>query len=203
MVIRLGTRAGTKPSASRASQNETLRACSPLAGTVGSLSFWVMTLLSDDPEYHTASSGRARSVGSTKSCNRPIAEVRIRSSEHTPMTRSRLSQTEPWMTALRRNVGRRDQFFVFLKADIFRGLAGGRGCATRCLARCPLSRQEAVAEPLLEKVRLACIQEDSPITSSAIIACCRFRGHRDKVFDGTGESEWEEGSSTASSSLRQ
>ncbi len=34
------------------------------------------------------------------------------------------------------------------------------------------------------------------------VACCRFRGHRDKVFDGTGEWECEEGSSAASSSLR-
>ena len=34
------------------------------------------------------------------------------------------------------------------------------------------------------------------------VACCRFRGHRDKVFNGTGELEWREGSSAASSSLR-
>ena len=34
------------------------------------------------------------------------------------------------------------------------------------------------------------------------LACCRFRGHRDKVFDGTGEWECKEGSSAASSSLR-
>jgi hypothetical protein len=35
------------------------------------------------------------------------------------------------------------------------------------------------------------------------LACCRFRGHRDKVFNGTGELECREGSSAASSSLRQ
>jgi hypothetical protein len=35
------------------------------------------------------------------------------------------------------------------------------------------------------------------------VACCRFRGHRDKVFNGTGEWECDEGSSAASSSLRQ
>lgn len=34
------------------------------------------------------------------------------------------------------------------------------------------------------------------------LACCRFRGHRDKVFNGTGELECREGSSAASSSLR-
>ncbi|MCO5083877.1 MAG: hypothetical protein M9955_19745 [Rhizobiaceae bacterium] len=34
------------------------------------------------------------------------------------------------------------------------------------------------------------------------LACCRFRGHRDKVFDGTGEWECREGSSAASSNLR-
>ena len=34
------------------------------------------------------------------------------------------------------------------------------------------------------------------------VACCRFRGHRDKVFDGTGELECRDGSSAASSSLR-
>ncbi len=34
------------------------------------------------------------------------------------------------------------------------------------------------------------------------VACCRFRGHRDKVFNGTGELECKEGSSAASSSLR-
>jgi hypothetical protein len=36
----------------------------------------------------------------------------------------------------------------------------------------------------------------------AQVACCRFRGHRDKVFDGTGELECREGSSAASSSLK-
>ncbi|RTL94125.1 MAG: hypothetical protein EKK31_31165, partial [Hyphomicrobiales bacterium] len=35
--------------------------------------------------------------------------------------------------------------------------------------------------------------------SSEVVACCRFRGHRDKVFDGTGEWECKEGSSAASS----
>ena len=34
------------------------------------------------------------------------------------------------------------------------------------------------------------------------MACCRFRGHRDKVFNGTGGWRCREGSSTASLSLR-
>lgn len=35
------------------------------------------------------------------------------------------------------------------------------------------------------------------------LACCRFRGHRVKVFNGTGGVQWRDGSSAASSSLRQ
>jgi len=35
------------------------------------------------------------------------------------------------------------------------------------------------------------------------MSCCRFRGHRDKVFDGTGELVCNEGSSAGSSSSRQ
>ena len=34
------------------------------------------------------------------------------------------------------------------------------------------------------------------------LACCRFRGHRVKVFNGTGGVQWRDGSSAASSSLR-
>jgi transposase-like protein len=34
------------------------------------------------------------------------------------------------------------------------------------------------------------------------MACCRYRGHRDKVFNGTGGFTWKEGSSAASLSSR-
>jgi hypothetical protein len=51
--------------------------------------------------------------------------------------------------------------------------------------------------------RIDPVDDESLTAAIGELACCRFRGHRDKVFDGTGEWECEEGSSAASSSLRQ
>jgi hypothetical protein len=42
----------------------------------------------------------------------------------------------------------------------------------------------------------------SEVIAQLTMACCRFGGHRDKVFSPIGEQECREGSSAASSSLR-
>ncbi|MER9237120.1 transposase [Mesorhizobium sp. M0622] len=63
-----------------------------------------------------------------------------------------------------------------------------------------VARQYNVATSLIYKWRRTVRTRE---TGFAEVACCRFRGHRDKVFNGTGEWKCREGSSAASSSLRQ
>jgi hypothetical protein len=63
--------------------------------------------------------------------------------------------------------------------------------------------------PIISNLEVSAVDRSKPIYSSVLVkmnedgmACCRFRGHRDKVFNGTGGFRCREGSSAASSSLR-
>ncbi|UDL90042.1 hypothetical protein LGH82_01120 [Mesorhizobium sp. PAMC28654] len=73
--------------------------------------------------------------------------------------------------------------------------------ADAALARALLLNPSGTPAPTLEDAKRLYLKERVGADETKM-ACCRFRGHRDKVFNGTGEWECREGSSAASSSLR-
>lgn len=62
------------------------------------------------------------------------------------------------------------------------------------------SRHSATDPDNISTFLLRLVGLDQKRLRKNVMSCCRFRGHRDKVLNGTGERECEEGSSAASSS---
>ncbi|WP_294275031.1 hypothetical protein [uncultured Sphingomonas sp.] len=78
------------------------------------------------------------------------------------------------------------------------------GLSRAAFIRAAVLRQGVVLrpyEPLMAQ-SLATLAACRTAVKNGKVACCRFGGHRDKVFSLNGEHQCSEGSSPASSSLR-
>ena len=62
--------------------------------------------------------------------------------------------------------------------------------------------KKSAVEQIVTKIKDDLKQEESALRIEIALACCRFRRHRVRCFDGTGGGSWRDGSLRASSSLR-